>query len=104
MKIDLSKMTDAQIKEMARRFREAPCIVCGAESTGYRKLHLGSQQGLGNRVAFLPLCDNCQEVDAHTLMQFMEFADYQQSNHPHIGVGNTYRGGCRPVAKGQDKW
>ena len=67
MKVDLSKMTDAEAKAMAARFREAACIVCGEPSNGFRKLHLGE------KVAFLPLCDSCMDVPPTTLQAMMEF-------------------------------
>lgn len=84
MKVDLSKMTNEQAKEMARRFRKAPCIVCKEKSTGYRKLHLGEQ------AAFLPLCDECQNAPVSTLMKIMELADDGYTPNDKA-VGNTFR-------------
>ncbi len=67
MKVDLTQMTEAEQKAMARKFREASCILCGQASTGYRKLHLGE------KIAFLPVCDDCQDAPAQTLQAMMDF-------------------------------
>jgi len=69
MKVDLSQMTNKEQKEMARKFRQAPCIVCGGKQTGYRKIRIGDQ------TAFLPLCEKCQQADRETLLAAMEIAD-----------------------------
>ncbi len=69
MKVDLKSMSEEQQKRIARNFRNAPCIICGAEQVGFRKLLIRDQ------VAFLPLCGKCQNVDKQTLHKAMEMAD-----------------------------
>lgn len=84
MKVDLSKMTDKEAAAMARRFRDAPCIVCGEPSTDFRKLHLSG------KVAFLPVCDSCKSAPAQTLHALMEYHDNGSIPNDEA-VGNAFR-------------
>jgi hypothetical protein len=69
MKIDLSKLNEAQVKELAIKFRKAPCLVCDKPSTGYREIPVGDQ------FAFIPVCDQCRTVEVATLMSAMQISD-----------------------------
>lgn len=69
MKVDLSAMSQEQQEKIARNFRNSKCIICGGEQAGFRKLMLGEQ------VAFLPLCSQCQNASKQDLFLAMEIAD-----------------------------
>lgn len=86
MKIDVTKMTDAELRKVAKKMRKAPCIVCEQPSTGYRKLHMGKE------VAFLPICEQCKNTPVNMLKAAMEFASHGKPESNNEVLGHTYRG------------
>jgi hypothetical protein len=85
MKVDLSKMSDQKARELAVKLREAPCLICDAPSTGYRKLHTGQ------KVAFVPLCDECKAAaPVTTILAMMEFHNDEPIGNAK-SLGNTWR-------------
>jgi hypothetical protein len=82
-------MTNEQIYKLAKEFRDAPCIVCGAKSSGYKKIHMNDKE-----VALLPVCDFCKTKNPADLWASMKFADMVSSSKssPWPGVGKTRRG------------
>ena len=70
MKIDVSSMTDDQVKRHTRQLKKSACLVCGERSKTYRKLSLGP------KVAIIPLCRPCKKtatvMDLNAAMQFSD--------------------------------
>lgn len=69
MRIVLDGYNLEEQKEIAKKFREAPCIVCDKKMQGYRKIPVGG------KITFLPLCNDCKGLDVETLTNAMEMID-----------------------------
>ena len=89
MSVRLHNMTDQQIHETVQKMKQAPCIVCGQKSTGYRKMMVDEKN-----VAILPVCEACKTRSPADLYQAMKFIDQMDNSGPAAvwpGQGKTYR-------------
>jgi len=70
--VKIDNLTPEQQAEIAKKFKQAPCIVCNAPMTGYRKIPVASGD-----IALLPVCDRCRDADQETLQLAMGMLNAQ---------------------------
>lgn len=57
MKIDVSNLTDKQIRKLGAHLKLGQCLMCGVLGAGLKRIPLD-----GGKVAALPLCARCQDT------------------------------------------
>jgi hypothetical protein len=70
MKVVLDDYNLEEQEQVLKKFMQAPCIVCDKKMQGYVKVPVG------DKIAILPLCNECKNMDIATLTSAMEMIDH----------------------------